>query len=339
MEQTQIETEQQVNEYILGLLRDVTGLTSELKLKTTFEEINLQSLAITAFTSRLQSHFNNLSKTFIFDCKNALDVTDYLIKHHNEEIITLLTHQQQGNNTPVQKVTTEEYDNNEAEWPEFDFSLQQSKDDSNDFDIAIVGIDGKFPDADDLDTFWDNLASKKLSITEIPADRWPLDNFYEEKTNSRKSGKSYAKWGAFLDDVDAFDPFFFGISAKEAKTIDPQERLLLQSAWHAMDDAALFGERSKSLGEGKNLNVGVFVGVTTNTYSLLTSDNWSDGNVEIPASVPWSIANRVSFLFNFSGPSLAVDTACSSSLVALHLACESLKKGECKVITVKDTKI
>lgn len=196
--------------------------------------------------------------------------------------------------------------------------------------IAIIGMDGIFPGCNSLDEFWQNLYEGKESISEIPQERWPLNCFYAEGTDSRKSGLSYAKWGGFVSNVDKFDAQFFGISAREANQMDPQERLFLQCAWHAMENAALLGERANNLKNGHNYNIGVFVGLTTNTYSLLTSDHWRNGGRDIPASVPWSSANRVSFALNLNGPSLAVDTACSSSLVALHLACESILKGECQ---------
>lgn len=325
----------QLNQFTLALLRDVTGLgEDDLRTTTTFEEINLESLAITAFVSRLAPYFKGLSKTFIFDCRNIVDVSHYLIKKHPESVKNINNQKskqreaaeiisEQGGGTSQNEV---EHD---SEWPEIiplhQLTQQQSKD-----AIAIIGMDGRFPGAGSLTQFWENLSNAEHAITEIPSDRWSLDGFYEEGTESRRSGLSYAKWGGFITDVDKFDPQFFGISAREAAQMDPQERLFLETAWHAMENASLLGERADNLLQDRSYNIGVFVGLTTNTYNLLTSDNWRNGGKDIPASVPWSAANRVSFALNLNGPSVAVDTACSSSLVAFHQACESIRNGECK---------
>ncbi|MGD9212712.1 MAG: beta-ketoacyl synthase N-terminal-like domain-containing protein, partial [Desulfobacteraceae bacterium] len=180
-------------------------------------------------------------------------------------------------------------------------------------DIAIIGLSGKYPMAEDVEIYWNNLKSGKDSIREIPVERWSIDAY---------EGQSYCKWGGFVDDVDKFDPLFFNISPKEAEVIDPQERLFLETAYLTLEDAGYTGfyPRTKKKKVKPN-RVGVFVGVTTAGYSLLGS----------AYSLPWSIPNRVSYTFNFQGPSMPVDTACSSSLTAIHLACESIIRNECEL--------
>lgn len=332
-----------VNSLALKLLRKVTGLSEhDLRESTTFESINLESLAITAFVSSLESHFPGLSKTFIFDCRNILDVTSYLLRQHADDVGKLLstqaTHQPDAAadkpvavHEPIQEPikTPADVSDSLEEWPEITFSADPAASMQDD-GIAIIGMHGRFPGADSLEEFWQNLYQGRHAITEIPSDRWSLEQFYEEGTDSRKSGLSYAKWGGFVAEADKFDAQFFGIAPREAAQMDPQERFFLECAWHAMENAALLGERAENLKQGNNYNIGVFVGLTTNTYNLLAPDNWRNGGVDVPAAVPWSSANRVSYALNLSGPSLAIDAACSSSLVALHLACESLAKGECK---------
>ncbi|MCG8337864.1 MAG: type I polyketide synthase, partial [Proteobacteria bacterium] len=166
----------------------------------------------------------------------------------------------------------------------------------------------------------------------VPQNRWDAEEMFDSDPEKAAEGKIYCKWGGFLDDFDKFDCDFFTISREEAKLIDPQERLFLESVWSAIEDAAYTRDSlKKSCPKGKSANVGVFVGVTTNTYHLLTPEEWNKGNMVNPGALPWSIANRVSYFFDFQGPSMPVDTACSSSLVAIHLACESLKKRECQV--------
>jgi acyl transferase domain-containing protein len=145
-------------------------------------------------------------------------------------------------------------------------------------------------------------------------------------------GRIYCKWGGFLEDYDKFDPQFFNLSAEEAKVTDPQERLFLESVWAAIENAGYTRESLKTrFPKARSADVGVFVGVTTNSYHLWAPEEHSRGNFVCPNAMPWSIANRVSYFFDFNGPSMPVDTACSSSLVALHLACESLRSRECQV--------
>ncbi|HKR63465.1 MAG TPA: beta-ketoacyl synthase N-terminal-like domain-containing protein, partial [Thermoanaerobaculia bacterium] len=174
-------------------------------------------------------------------------------------------------------------------------------------DIAIVGISGRFPMAPDLDAFWQNLRAGKHCATRVSPSRW-------------SAGEGSEAWGAFLDDADCFDPQLFGISPREASRIDPQERIMLESAWSAMEDAGYTRASLRELGD-----VGVFVGVMHSSYELVAS---SLGAPEAAQAAYWSIANRISFTFDLHGPSLAVDTACSSSLAALHLACASIRGGE-----------
>ncbi|MES2939420.1 MAG: amino acid adenylation domain-containing protein [Pseudomonadota bacterium] len=164
-------------------------------------------------------------------------------------------------------------------------------------DVAIVGLSGRYPQADNVHAFWRNLAEGRNCISAIPPDRWDWQRY---------TGTIASKWGGFLDGIDCFDARFFRISPKEAERTDPQERLFLQEAYAAIEDA---GHTPATLGE----RVGVFVGVMNSTYAR--------------NSAYWSIANRVSFLLDFKGPSLAVDTACSSSLTAIHLALESIANG------------
>ncbi|HEY7985980.1 MAG TPA: SDR family NAD(P)-dependent oxidoreductase, partial [Methylophilaceae bacterium] len=347
-EKSQLEA---VSAIALELLRKVTGLGEhDLRVNTTFEEIRLESLAITAFVASLEAYFPDISKTFIFDCRTLLDVGAYLIKRHPDEVSKLLASRQSAPSrpasipTPVPEQVSQAVAHaapltQDTEWPEITLPMMgipgqaqghQLQGDTQADAIAIIGMQGQFPGAETLDEFWQNLCESRDSVGEIPADRWPLSQFFEQGTDSRKSGLSYAKWGGFIPDVDKFDAQFFGISAREAAQMDPQERIFLECAWHAMENAALFGERAENLKQGGSYNVGVFVGLTTNTYSLLTPDHWKTGGTDVPAAVPWSAANRVSFALNLSGPSMAVDTACSSSLVALHLACNSIANGECK---------
>lgn len=187
------------------------------------------------------------------------------------------------------------------------------KDLSGSYDIAVIGIGLRFPGANSVDEFWNNLISGKSSIVKIPEGRW-------DKCKLKDSTITY---GGFVDDVDKFDPLFFGISPREAIQIDPQQRFTLEVAWHALEDA---GINPDSLA---GTSTGVFLGICTYDYSRFSSGKKNLFDVYTGTGTSLSIAaNRISYTLDLRGPSVAIDTACSSSLVALHSACTSIRSGE-----------
>ncbi|MFI0777854.1 SDR family NAD(P)-dependent oxidoreductase [Streptomyces sp. NPDC021212] len=188
--------------------------------------------------------------------------------------------------------------------------------------IAIVGISGRYPQAEDVEHFWRNLRDGRDSITGIPADRWDHDAIYVPEPGT--PGRTYGRWGGFLDGIDEFDPLFFHISPNEAAIIDPQERLFLQTVWHTFEDSGHAPAR------WKGRSVGVYVGVMYNQYQLFGVRGPDEPAGLVPSSFNAAIANRVSYFFDLRGPSIALDTMCSSSLTAIHQACESILRGECE---------
>ncbi|MFC9944107.1 SDR family NAD(P)-dependent oxidoreductase [Streptomyces pratensis] len=195
--------------------------------------------------------------------------------------------------------------------------------------VAIVGMSARFPQAETLDAFWSVLREGRNTVTEIPADRWALDGFYEpDKEDAAAKGRSYSKWGAFLDGFADFDPLFFEMTPNDATEIDPQERLFLQEAWRAFENA---GYTRTRLEREHRSGVGVFVGITRAGHSLYGPERWRRGDTVQPYTSFGSAANRVSFKMNLNGPSMPVDTMCSSSLTALHEACEHLLHGACEL--------
>ncbi|HET8683882.1 MAG TPA: SDR family NAD(P)-dependent oxidoreductase [Micromonosporaceae bacterium] len=195
--------------------------------------------------------------------------------------------------------------------------------------VAVIGLAGRYPGADDVATFWRNLSAGRDCVTSIPTGRW--EQYRRAPANPGGADGMYCPWGGFLAGVDEFDPLFFQISPRDAELMDPQERLFLQTAWHAFEDAGYPPSRLGDPSHHGGRSVGVFVGVTTQTYLLWGSDLHRSGQDAIPTSTPWSIANRVSYAFDLHGPSMPVDTACASSLTAIHLACASLTAGECRL--------
>ncbi len=188
-------------------------------------------------------------------------------------------------------------------------------------DIAIVGMDCRFPKAPNSRALWRLLLDGADGIDEVPADRWQAADFYKPEGGP---GAVNNHSGGFLSDADAFDNEFFGVAPREAEAMDPQQRILLQSAWRALEDATL-DPRAQS-----GSRTGVFVGVMANEWATLHMSNYNSITPQLGSGNGYFMtANRVSYHLDLKGPSMAVDTACSSSLVAVHLACASLRAGEC----------
>jgi 8-amino-7-oxononanoate synthase len=188
-------------------------------------------------------------------------------------------------------------------------------------DIAIVGIDCRFPKAPDAVALWDLLMGGDEGIAEVPENRWDAAQFYDA---TGKPGAVNHRTGGFISDADAFDHEFFGITPREAQAMDPQQRLLLQAAWRALEDATL-DPRSQA-----GTNTGVFVGVMANEWAHQHMRDFSQITAQAGSGNGYFMtANRLSYQLDLKGPSLAVDTACSSSLVAVHVAAAALRAGEC----------
>jgi acyl transferase domain-containing protein/acyl carrier protein len=190
--------------------------------------------------------------------------------------------------------------------------------------IAVIGIGCRFPTARGPEAFWQMLLEGRDAITEVPPDRWDVNAYYD--ADPQTPGKSYSRWGSFLDRVDEFDAAFFGISPREARHMDPRQRILLETAWEALLNAAQAPEQLSGS------NTSVFIGHMVGDYYALETRNTAGIDSYVSTGNLDSIlANRLSYVLNLQGPSLAVDTACSSSLVALYLACQSLRQDECRL--------
>ncbi|HEY0171323.1 MAG TPA: beta-ketoacyl synthase N-terminal-like domain-containing protein, partial [Pyrinomonadaceae bacterium] len=184
--------------------------------------------------------------------------------------------------------------------------------------IAIVGMGCRFPGAENVEAFWRLLRDGVDAVTDVPPGRWEVD--------PRDATPHAVRRGGFLKNVDGFDARFFGVSPREAAQMDPQQRLLLEVAWEALEDAGVAPDR---LG---GTRTGVFVGISNSDYAQLQFGADASPDAYAGAGSALSIAaNRISYLLDLRGPSMAVDTACSSSLVAVHAACRSLRAGESRV--------
>ena len=200
--------------------------------------------------------------------------------------------------------------------------------------VAISGISCRFPNAENKELFWDMLTTGKSGFQQdYPQNRPSENSEYHMLFNPRRftPGRLCALGGAYLHNIRGFDAEFFNISPQEAKAMDPQQRILLQTAYEAIEDAGL---RLEDLQKG---NTGVFVGAMNLDYGsrVMQPENRTNLNQFYSTGITASIlANRISFCLNLTGPSLTVDTACSSSLVAVKIAMECLRSGECDVALV-----
>ncbi len=323
---------QQVEDFLKELLSEPVGLpASQIESDVLLESYGINSVMIIDLNSRLSDVFGNLSKTLFFEYRNVQELATYFATHHSAAIQQKLAAGPSAGD-PAKDVTAAEgsaapaKENRSVRDDDIFITIPDEDADhpaaaGQGEDIAVVGVSGRYPMARTLAQFWENLKQGRDCITEIPASRFDYGAYYDP--DAAKPALA-AKWGGFIDDIDQFDPLFFNISPREAALIDPQERLFLEVVWETLEDA---GYTRSAL---KDQAVGVFVGALWQPYVALGVAQTCRGNLQNPSGLLYSIPNRVSFFFDWSGPSLAIDTACSSSLTALHFACESLRRKECR---------
>jgi thioester reductase-like protein len=191
--------------------------------------------------------------------------------------------------------------------------------------IAVVGIGCRFPGgASSPERFWELLREGRDATSDTPDNRWDVEAFYDPDPEA--TGKYYVRRGAYLADIEGFDPEFFGISPREALAMDPQQRLLLEVAWEALEDARIPTDRLRGTATG------VWVGMCLDDYARRSVTSGDPERISAHAALgnTRSIApGRLAYLLDLHGPAIQVDTSCTSSLIAVHQACQSLRLGEC----------
>lgn len=328
--------------YFKKLLSVVIKLPADaLETDMPMEEYGIDSIMVMKLTRELENVFGSLPKTLFFEYQNIGELSEYFLSSHTEKLYALLDlknlsraekkdipeaiapHSNEDVHVPIRSRRIGRFSSPDVQQVERK-TVEKRR------DIAIIGLAGQYPKARNINEFWDNLCKGENCVTEVPGNRWDHSLYFD--ADKDKVGKTYTKWGGFLDGMDEFDPLFFNMSPKDAEVLDPQERLFLQCAHAAVEDA---GYTRETLGRyrasGLNGNVGVYVGVMWEEYQLYGAQETAFGRPLVLSSSPSSIANRVSYYFNLHGPSIAVDTMCSSSLTSIHLACQSLQSGECEV--------
>ncbi|MDJ0460313.1 SDR family NAD(P)-dependent oxidoreductase [Streptomyces sp. H27-C3] len=300
----------------------------QLDVDTPLEHYGMDSMMAMELTRHLEDTFGVLPKTLFFEVRTIRALSEHFAEEYAERLRTALgadaqpRREQSGPGDPAPLAPLPAVLAGPGAAVSAPLPVPGT-------DIAIVGVSGRYPQAENLDVFWQNLRSGRDCITEVPADRWDHRDF----------GSATSKWGGFLDGVDRFDPLFFHISPREAEYLDPQERLFLECVHHTLEDAGYTGEllaRQSAERDGAERTiapagkVGVFVGVMYEEYQLHGAQAQARGHQVALSGSPSSIANRISYFYDFHGPSMAVDTMCSSSLTAIHLACEAIRSGQCE---------
>ena len=320
---------EEVMRYFRKLLSSVVKLPEEkIRPDVSIEEYGIDSVMVMKLTGKLEKSFGTLSKTLFFEYQNIRELATYFWEEHYSKLMDMAGLAGEKAPVKVEAMPIQQLRNNYSP-SQGKEEKQPDKKEPYSLDIAIVGLSGRYPQADDLETFWENLCEGKDCITEIPPARWDHSLYFDADRD--RAGKTYSKWGGFMNGVDEFDPLFFNISPREAELLDPQERLFLQCAYETMEDAGYSRQTLAGSEEGGlSGNIGVYVGVMYEEYQLFGVQETMKGRNIALFGNPSSIANRVSYFFNFNGPSMAVDTMCSSSLTAIHLACQGIYNGDCK---------
>ncbi|TNC79278.1 MAG: hypothetical protein C9356_20050, partial [Oleiphilus sp.] len=311
----------QLSQYLKQKLSKVLQIpVNRVKGDNFFEQYGVDSVSAMELIGEFEQDFGVLPKTLLFEYKTINTLGAYFVKEHSSKFSSLIG----SDSNPDSQIHIREKPGNDKVGIESTTNHQSGE--LSQGDVAIIGLAGKYPGADSLADFWENLVNGKDSISEIPSDRWDWSSYYSESPSDDRLHDS--KWGGFINDVDKFDPLFFNISPREAQKIDPQERLFLQTAWEVLEDA---GYTPKKLAQSSDRSVGVYVGVMYEEYQFYGAGEVTEN---VPAALmgsPSSIANRVSHFFNLSGPSMAVDTMCSSSITAIQMACQDVLLGNTKL--------
>ncbi|WP_247422868.1 SDR family NAD(P)-dependent oxidoreductase [Ralstonia pseudosolanacearum] len=319
---------------------------TEIRPDAEFSQYGFDSISLTALATTLKQQWRlNLAPTIFFEHATIGRFAAYLEREHGSVLAALLSAPQTAPQPPISApspAAPRQPDAPDARPARSTAGRRQRKATaasaetapsstpdgrSDDDDIAVIGVSGRFPMADDVEQFFRNLQDGRDCISEIPASRWDWRAYYGDP--QRQADKTNVKWGGFIHGVDHFDPLFFAISPREAQLMDPQQRLLMTYAWLAIEDA---GYATADLAGS---DTGIFVGTGVTGYSsLIAKTGVPIEGYSATAMVPSVGPNRMSFLLDLHGPSEPVETACSSSLVAIHRAVQAMRNGDCRMAIV-----
>ena len=304
-ESTKEEQSEQKGQVQAGLIEIFAGITGmpkkDISEDLDFRELKFDSVTNMELARKLQSKFQiPFEPAMLYGFQTIQELEEYITKSRGEKT---------GEDRVVrtQKATTTDREAGKEE-----------------NEIAVIGLSGRFPDSSNVYELWNNLVDKANLIREIPKDRWDWEKYYGD--SQEEENKTNIKWGGFLPDIYGFDAAFFRISPMEAELMDPQQRLLLEESYHAIEDA---GYKPSDLAGS---DTGVFIGICNNDYEDQMTKNGVNMIAHTATGTSFAVAaNRISYFFDFHGPSLATDTACASSLTSVYQAVRALQAGDCNM--------
>lgn len=318
--------QKKTEEYVKDVFARVLKMEkAAINTRSTFENYGVDSLVVLDINKEFAKNFNKLPTTLLFENNTIELLAKYFLENHRAAVERIIGIKPAA--SPHQTTIKKSFSPGGLFiQPGLPRIGRECRGTGRGKQIAIIGVTGRYPGSPTIDDYWRNLQRGSGCISEIPRERWDWRKYYNPEPGAEEEGKtSDMHWGGFITEADKFDPLFFQISPKEAEGMDPQERLFLEAVWTLLEDAAV----TPGVLTRADPRVGVFVGVMNRDYEWQGGAELAKGYIPKAYSTFSSIANRVSYFFNFQGPSLAVDTSCSSALTAVHLACESIDRGEC----------
>ncbi len=316
-------------ELVVSVLVNIAKLRREkLKSDANLETYGIDSIIQMNIIRELEKVTGDLPKTLLFEHVTIDELVLYLVENHSSQLSRSETFQEsksEGIPTEREEVV--------SKIPVVEFKdglhpvLENKRPQREDDDIAIIGISGRYPMANELETFWEVLTAGKNCISEPPRGRW-RNSLVQSLLDSSSSYEDIF-FGGYLKDINGFDHQLFGFKPEQVQQIPPELRIFLETVWGLFEDAGYSRSTLKEIQKKYPIGVGVFVGTMYSQFA------WTMPSIEQAVlasnSSDWQIANRTSHFFDLTGPSIAINSACSSSLTAIHLACESLKQGSCSM--------
>ncbi|MDC0707422.1 SDR family NAD(P)-dependent oxidoreductase [Stigmatella sp. ncwal1] len=306
----------QAEKFLRHLTAELVGLPDEeIALERRLSDYGLNSIALTRLMKLLSTKLGPLPQTLLLEYQTLAELRDFLLKHHAAALASALKGPSQEAPPPASRTAVPLDFQSTA--PERGGGFASPR------PVAVIGMSGRYPGARDVRGFYANLKAGRRALSELPGERGSWSRWFDPQPERAAEGRIYRRTGGFISGVELFDPLAFQMTPAEAKGIHPEERLLLQAAWEAIEDA---GYAHTAL-EGKRH--GVFIGVNGLSYPLLGLERWAQrGDVLLDQSY-FGLPNRISHFFDLRGPSVPFDTGCSSALVALDAARRAIAQGEC----------
>ncbi|MCP5002351.1 MAG: polyketide synthase, partial [Planctomycetes bacterium] len=291
---------------------------NQMEMDTNLSDFGFDSITLAEFARRLSESFRlAIAPSLFFGYSTIEKLKSYFLEEHSKTIEGIFQEVRQGQGVALH--TSEIHKSKLMCKQRARLSAQRSSPIIEE-PIAIIGMSGRFPNANTVEEFWKNIKYGVNCIKEFPEDRL----IGKESDGSIKDVKRCNfQRGGFIGNIDRFDPLFFGILPREAKYLDPRQRLFLEEAWHTFEDAGYMGERIKGM------CCGVYVGVEEGEYGYLSGEKG-----QINSNQNATLAARIAYNLDLKGPNLALTAACSSGLVAIHQACLALRQGDCEMALV-----